>query len=147
MMTSTLYFTFILFPPLCNCGPFFLPRSRCSQPHSYELVINSAVPGVDLMTSSVMAQTFWLNHLYSHSYTSFRHQADTHNRSPSPRSPTLHHSRCAPPRIVPVDAAAACRAYPSRDVPSKGIRSLFLERTITARSSSGGSKPLLSPKS
>ena len=30
-------------------------------------------------------------------YTSLRHQADNHNRSPSPCPPTLHHSRCAPP--------------------------------------------------
>ena len=30
---------------------------------------------------------------YSHTYFSLRHQADTHNRSPSPRSPTLHHPR------------------------------------------------------
>jgi len=29
-------------------------------------------------------------------YTSLRHQADTHNRPSSTRSPTLHHSRCAP---------------------------------------------------
>ena len=41
------------------------------------------------------------NH-WSHSldtYTSLRHQADTHYRSPSPRPPTLHHSRCAPPPL------------------------------------------------
>ena len=75
-------FQLILFPLLCTCGPFFLPRSSMFPTSPcYELVINSAVPGVDLITSSVMAQTIWLNYFYSRTYTSFRHQADTHNRS------------------------------------------------------------------
>ena len=51
-------------------------------------------------------------------YTSLRHQADTHNRSPSPRSPTLHHPRCAPPsrptfplHAAPHRTAPVCLVY------------------------------------
>ena len=43
-----------------------------------------------------------------------RHQADTHNRSPSPRSPTLHHSRCAPPPHP--NSSFACSAPPAYDL-------------------------------
>ena len=88
--------------PLFSASFSMFPTSPC-----YELVINSAVPGVDLITSSVMAQTIWLNYFYSRTYTSFRHQADTHNRSSSPRSPTLHHSRCAPPPTPTLSLHAA----------------------------------------
>jgi hypothetical protein len=49
-------------------------------------------------------------------YTSLRHQADTHNRSPSPRSPTAHHSRCAPPPHP--TSSFACSAPPACDLPA-----------------------------
>ena len=42
------------------------------------------------------------------------HQADTHNRSPSPRFPTLHHSRCAPPPHP--TSSFACSASPACDL-------------------------------
>ena len=41
-------------------------------------------------------------------------QTDTHNRSPSPRSPTLHHSRCAPPPHP--TSSFACSAPPACDL-------------------------------
>ena len=47
-------------------------------------------------------------------YTSLRHQADTHNRSPSPRPSTLHHSRCAQPPLPTFDFA--CCAPPACDL-------------------------------
>ena len=46
-----------------------------------------------------------------HTYTSLRHQADTHHRSQSPRSPTLHQSRCAPPPHP--TSSFACSAPPA----------------------------------
>ena len=47
-------------------------------------------------------------------YTSLRHQADTHNRSPSPRPSTLHHSRCAQPPLPTF--SFACCAPPACDL-------------------------------
>ena len=51
---------------------------------------------------------------YSHTYISLRHQADTHNRSPSPRPSTLHHSRCAQPPLPTF--SFACCAPPACDL-------------------------------
>ena len=56
------------------------------------------------------------HYLHYHTYTTLRHQANIHNRSPSPRSPTLHHTRCAPPPHS--TSSFACSAPPACDLPA-----------------------------
>jgi hypothetical protein len=51
---------------------------------------------------------------YPHTYTSLRHQQTPTTVSSSPRSPTLHHSRCAPPPLP--NPSFACSTPPACDL-------------------------------
>ena len=84
--------------PSLICSPFACPLSYSALHHSVcNMFCKSVniVPGVDLITS--VGPTLFGCQYSNLSKHTLRHQADTHNRSPSPRSPTLHHPRCARP--------------------------------------------------
>jgi len=97
------------------------------------------------------------HYLYPHTCTFpapfLRHQADTHNRSPSPRSPILHHPRCAPPSrpTFPLHAALHPRATCLSDVCiDTSTEALVLERLLRDLGITGPSRgafTLLGPDS
>ena len=103
--------------PSLICSTFACPLSYSALHHSVcNMFCKSVniVPGVDLITS--VGPTLFGCQYSNLSKHTLRHQADTHNRSPSPRSPTLHHSRCAPPPLP--NSFFACSAPPAGDLPA-----------------------------